>query len=537
MRANLLIVSDLHFGEDLLPGASAEKQRAVALGAHTFCEFLRHHSQRRMDGKPWRLVVAGDLFDFMSVTLSAAPGFPARDHDERRSGRRRSVATGPARLARIAQAHQGVFAELMRFAAAGHEIDLIVGNHDIELLEVDTQAELRRQLLAAAPRLGAAEQKAALERICVRPWFVYLPKVAWIEHGHVYDEACSFERGQAPFDPVSGDLLSNVDDAAVRYLAQAAPELDPHGTEEWGFTGYLRYSLGRGVGSSVRLLASYVAFTRALFSARRAHRATRRRNARHELHRQRVAAIARAEGLAPTAIWAIDRLSRAPVTRSARRLMSMLMLDRWLLVLGGLAAALVALVALSGPMALVTALVLAIGGPMAAHRISVSTVGSQVPMRSVPERLRRLVDAKVVVFGHTHDPHQAALPLGGVYLNTGTWLPASRPGILRSFTHVLIRVDAAGVARPELRQWRDGKSAPFVELAQARQASRPSTAGDERLGARAGQAVRALGSSPRLPVSGPQEGANSSDPHVIQPVAGAANSALVEEASLPGGVS
>ena len=50
MRANLLIVSDLHFGEDLLPGASAEKQRAVALGAHTFCEFLRHHSQRRMDG-------------------------------------------------------------------------------------------------------------------------------------------------------------------------------------------------------------------------------------------------------------------------------------------------------------------------------------------------------------------------------------------------------------------------------------------------------------------------------------------------------
>lgn len=485
MQANVLIVSDLHFGEDLLPGASAEKQRAVALGASSFCEFLRYHAQRRLDGKPWRLVVAGDLFDFMAVTVSASTVAPARGRDERTHGRRRSVATGPLRLARVAEAHRAVLASLVRFAAAGHEVDLVVGNHDIELLEPETAAELERQLALSAPGLGAAELAAALGRIRVQPWFVYIPKVAWIEHGHVYDEACSFEHNLAPFDPVSGDLLCNVDDAAVRYLAQAAPELDPHGTEEWGFSGYVRYALGRGARSFARLIASYGKFTWALFAAGAAHRSPRRRRARESKHRERVSALARAQGLSPTAIWAIDRLARAPVTKSARRLVAMLMLDRWLWTLGGVVVAAAALLGLSGALSVAVSVAAVTAGIVVAQHKAVSTVGSQVPMASVPARLRRLVDAPVVVFGHTHEPRRLELGDGGAYLNTGTWLPASRPGILRSFTHVLIRAGGA-----ELRQWRDGRSVPYAE---------PALASGSPARARPAPAVRAHGSSPSLP--------------------------------------
>src|SRR5436190_22756802 len=62
LASNILVVSDLHFGEELLPGAGLERRRAVELGATAFREFLAHHAPRRRDGRPWRLVIAGDLF-------------------------------------------------------------------------------------------------------------------------------------------------------------------------------------------------------------------------------------------------------------------------------------------------------------------------------------------------------------------------------------------------------------------------------------------------------------------------------------------
>ena len=67
--ANILVVSDLHFGEELLPGASIGRRRAVELASSAFREFLRYHTVRRRDGRPWRLVINGDFFDFMSVVI------------------------------------------------------------------------------------------------------------------------------------------------------------------------------------------------------------------------------------------------------------------------------------------------------------------------------------------------------------------------------------------------------------------------------------------------------------------------------------
>jgi len=88
-------------------------------------------------------------------------------------------------------------------------------------------------------------------------------------------------------------------------------------------------------------------------------------------------------------------------------------------------------------------------------------VTSQLPMRAVPQRLRRHVDAPVVVFGHTHDPRWQPLRGDGLYVNSGTWLPATRPGLRRSFTHVRIQPRPGAAPLCELRQWREGASLPF----------------------------------------------------------------------------
>jgi len=454
---NILVVSDLHFGEELLPKASLDRRRAVALGSTAFREFLRYHTARRRDGRPWRLVVAGDLFDFMSIVVPSIPGRPAKTHDERSFGLRRGALPGIERLRQICAAHAPMLADLARFAAAGHSIDIIAGNHDVELLVPDVAAELLRLIAAAAPTIDAK----ALARIRVVPWFVYIPGVAWIEHGHVYDEGCSFEFNLAPMDPKDGWLIHNADTAAVRYLGSAAPELDPHGTESWSFWGYLRYAMSHGRSRSAIWLG-YARFVKSLFVARALHNSRKRRERRQREHHARLAAIAADTNMPVDQLRAIDRLARAPLTLSARRVSRMLMLDRFGIGLG-LAIAAIALLVLMPVVWALVGLATASGAAVAISRwLGAHLVTSQLPMRSVPARLRKLVDAPVIVFGHTHDPRYQRLHSGGLYANAGTWLPATRPGVRRSFTHVFISPSfRGGPPMCELRQWREGTSVPF----------------------------------------------------------------------------
>jgi UDP-2,3-diacylglucosamine pyrophosphatase LpxH len=453
--ANILVVSDLHFGEELLPGAGRERRRAIELGAAAFREFLAYYTARRSGGRPWRLVINGDFFDFMSVMIPTTPERPPKTADERRFGLGRGVKAGVERMRRICEGHPAILEALGRFAAAGHSIDIVVGNHDVELLAPEVSAELMRQLAGA----GAGER--AIERISVVPWFVYVPGVAWIEHGHIYDEGCSFEFNLAPMDPKDGNLIFNSDYAAVRYLGTASPELDPHGIESWSFWGFMQYAMGQGFRSAGRIWMGYARFVSALFYARRLHRSLKRRDRRRREHGARLAEGARAGGVPLEAAHAIDRLARAPLTGSMRRLGRLLMLDRLGLIFGIVVAVIALFVLLPAGWALAgTALSIAAAAGIS-HWLGTHLVTSQLPMRAIPARLRRHVDAPVVVLGHTHDPRWQPLRGGGLYVNTGTWLAATKPGLRRSFTFVTIQPRPDAAPDVELRQWRDGTSQPF----------------------------------------------------------------------------
>ena len=453
--ANILVVSDLHFGEELLPGATSERRNAVELGARAFKDFLAYHAVRRLGGRPWRLVIAGDLFDFMSVVVPGTRELPARTADERRFGLDRGTRAGVYRMSRICENHRELLTSLAHFAASGHTIDIIVGNHDLELLEQDVVDELLRQL-----RFAGADDHT-LARIRVVPWFVYEPGVAWIEHGHVYDEGCSSELNLAPFDLVTGRLISNADYAATRYLAMAVAEIDPHGIEEWSFWGYMRYGWQVGMRNFGKLWIAYARFSASLLKSHFAHSSFKGRDQRRRLHRDRVRQLATVNNVTPDTLFAIDRLARSPMTMSFRRLGRMLMLDRVGIYVGTFVA-LFLLWALAPILWALIGTAIVVGGAVAVQAwLGKHHVTSQLPMRAVPMRIKKLVDAPVVVFGHTHDPRWQPLRSGGLYINTGTWLPATRPGLRRSFTHVRIQPRAGALPLVELRQWRDGVSQPF----------------------------------------------------------------------------
>ncbi|MBA2542377.1 MAG: hypothetical protein H0V17_22235 [Deltaproteobacteria bacterium] len=467
-QANILVVSDLHFGEELLPGASAERKRAIDLGATAFRDFLRHHTVRRQHGRPWRLVIAGDLFDFMSVVIEGnkdGPSRPAKTRDERVYGLGRSVKTGVLRMRAICEHHRPLLSDLARFAAAGHHVDIVVGNHDVELLAPEVAEELKSHIVmahrASSPALDPNRVDSMISRVQIVPWFVYVPGVAWIEHGHVYDEGCSFEFNLAPMDPKDGNLIFNADYAAVRYLGSAVPDLDPHGIESWGFWGYMQYSLGAGWKLGSRLWVAYARFVGSLFRARRLHRSIKRRDRRSREHRARLAQVAEAGGISLASANAIDRLSRAPLTASFRRLGRLMMLDRFGLAIGVVFASVLALILLPIVYALL-AIAATIGAAAGiSHWLGTHLVTSQLPMRAIPQRIRKHVDAPVVVFGHTHDPRWQPLRSGGLYVNAGTWLPATKPGLRRCFTHVLIEPRDGQAPAVTLRQWREGGSQPF----------------------------------------------------------------------------
>lgn len=457
--ANILVVSDLHFGEELLPGSGPERRRAIELGSNAFREFLRYHTVRRRDGRPWRLVINGDFFDFMSVVIPGTPERPPRTADERRFGLGRGARAGVERMRLIGERHRPLLGDLAKFAAAGHLIDVVVGNHDVELLAPEVADELIRQIAASAAERGVDAR--AIARIRVVPWFVYVPGVAWIEHGHVYDEGCSFEFNLAPMDPKDGHLIFNADYAAVRYLGSAVPEVDPHGIESWSFWGYMQYAMGQGVRSAGRLWMAYGRFVASLFRARRLHQSFKRRDRRRREHRARLVEVARAGAVPLETVAAIDRLSRAPLTASLRRLGRLLMLDRLGLIVGialSIVAMLIALPLLWALLGTAISIGIAVG---ISQWLGTHLVTSQLPMRAIPQRLRKLVDAPVVVFGHTHDPRWQPLRSGGLYVNTGTWLPATRPGLRRCFTHVMIQPRPGGPPIVELRQWHEGTSQPF----------------------------------------------------------------------------
>jgi hypothetical protein len=82
-------------------------------------------------------------------------------------------------------------------------------------------------------------------------------------------------------------------------------------------------------------------------------------------------------------------------------------------------------------------------------------------LRAASARVAAAARVRYVVFGHSHEPVVQALPDGATYVNLGTWVPAGNPGILRSFTHLIVRHTAAGPVAA-LCQWRDGQSRAFT---------------------------------------------------------------------------
>ena len=180
MSERLVLVSDLHLGGGAEtarwgPGFADEFDGDEAFPA--FLEWLTSTAHRSS-----RLVLLGDTIDFLRVPVAGA--LYARNDAE-----------AICQLEQIAAAHPKVFEALSTTAGRGIGIDIVVGNHDVELARPSVQNRLRALL---AP---SGESATDGDAVRFHLWSYYVPGVLYAEHGNHYSEVNSFHR---PLSPVQG---------------------------------------------------------------------------------------------------------------------------------------------------------------------------------------------------------------------------------------------------------------------------------------------------------------------------------------------
>lgn len=208
MGWNLLILSDLHLGEQA-PGEDRQQvQLRADAQAHHFGEFLLHHSRHTEQGRPWRLVIAGDMIDFMRIHVPTAPPSPKAKTRLFSAPEISNPATTLwiypphdlegtlAKLEQLFVLHRKTFSHLAHFLLEGHEVYMITGNHDAELDWPEVQDAFRDHLKTIASqdyphRSLAALQEQLQEQLIFCPRFYYEPERVYIEHGHFYDGYCN----------------------------------------------------------------------------------------------------------------------------------------------------------------------------------------------------------------------------------------------------------------------------------------------------------------------------------------------------------
>lgn len=451
---NLLIVSDLHLGADLKRGGFTYL-RSIAKLDRELSAFLDWYAAHREGGLPWRLVVNGDMVDFVTITLvpdpSDRPGFDVTD-DDRRFG----LATGEEEkvdwlIRRVMERHRKVFERLAAFVAAGNEVMMLRGNHDAEF----HWPRVQRTFLDLLAEIGAVpdgEREAFLARVSFQPWFYYEPGTIFVEHGHQYDDYSSFEYVLAPVAPQGRRTDVPLSHFAVRYLANVFPNISIDDKDGWTLFDFFRFVWTGQAGRLHALALGYVACVARVIASVGARKL--RSDSRHGTHHSVLETLAAHWNLAPDLLRRLESLQAAGALRSWSRAIQCYYLDRFAvaaLVLAASASVLVGGAALGKRLVLLAA---CLGSGVAADRILARTRRSETPpkLQRAALAVAFLLEVPLVVMGHTHRPGEQELGEGRTYVNTGTWIPAQEaPG----FTHLALRRTEGG-AHAELRRWTDG---------------------------------------------------------------------------------
>jgi UDP-2,3-diacylglucosamine pyrophosphatase LpxH len=449
-------LSDIHLGSDLVQHARPEAPPRGAASLRRDRELtalLDWYRERPEAGRPWRLVIAGDLVDFVGMSVSPLAEEIATEpnEEERLHGLGSAVDHTLAKLRHVASHHRDVFAALARFVAAGNTLVVVRGNHDVDFHWQPVQQAFCAILASHAP--------IAAGGIAFADWFYYEEGRVYIEHGHQYDAYCSYDHVLHPVLP-SDPRRSHrsLSDVLLRYVVRPTRGMLEAGHDKANALDYLRFGARLGWRGLLGLGGRFVIAVTALFALWREHFSEAARWV-HSEHERRMTLLAEARQISLVKLKALASLQRPPVTRSVLRILAGVMLDR--VALGVVIAGLLVYFLASRwtPMlAVEVAVAIALIAPAAwLFRRVRGALDATEALREGATRVATLFPAAFVVMGHTHLPEVRETAGAATYVNLGAWAeeetPEGQPAVTPpSRTHLVVR-ESEGRTVAVLLQW------------------------------------------------------------------------------------
>ena len=480
---NLLVISDIHLGEDILIDGPELLNSYIRVLNGTLMGFLRGHQNAPEDGRPWHLIINGDMFDFVKMPLSQQDAVGLRPGSEQEALRK---------LDRIMRIHRPLFVAMTSFLLAGNFITIVEGNHDAEFFFDGVRGALRQEIVRLAGSqlrrqgLPLSHSHEVGERLTFSSWFVAEMGHYHIEHGHQYDSFCSFEHKLAPLEApleaaAEAVLTQPMSHRILPQVAELLGNFSTHGINDMKLTELLRLLRRLGLKNSWKLAVAYGALCALLLrQAGSRRRQGLRQMAVHQARRLRV--LCAESCYSAGVLRALDKLKAPPAEYNLTTMLHLFWVDR-LLVLGAGASVALTWLTFFNASWLQASMVMAFAGLCTVALSSVNPTPLRSVLRDAAAHIAQVTGAQYVIFGHSHQPECVNLyEAYGVgrssqqprYINGGSWVTRE---ILRgdaSEGMTFVKITARGA---ELLRWRGPDVAPIcLQETGASEHSHPSPA-------------------------------------------------------------
>jgi UDP-2,3-diacylglucosamine pyrophosphatase LpxH len=459
---NILVVSDLHLGCELKAGGREARRTALD---RQLASFIDWHANNRTEGRPWRLILNGDIVDFVAITLTPAPreATPfAISAEERQYGLAPEEAKCVWKLARVAERHGEVFDALGRFLLKGNSIHIVRGNHDAEFHWPAVQAEWRRLLIARTGATRPSVFRRLASAIEFHAWFYLEPGFFYAEHGNAHDRY-SLQTGF--FAPVAeaergAEMALPLTSQVLRYFVNRYTQgEDLDDADTWGVVEYLKWVFK--MGNPLQIAADYfmMVFRLTYPILRQSMRLSRKvaRVAGRAMDNKlgeddRLATVrqllGRFVGASEGQVRSLLAVASRPAEQSLFDSAQLFYLDRMVLSLVCFAGA-VEVLRLPVGWGFRLAAFAAVGivfGALNAILARQRETDAHPLLLQAARRVAEIFDVRYVVMGHSHRATSEPVGASARYFNTGSWTNARQS---EGFPHVCVEGRVA-----ELRRWK-----------------------------------------------------------------------------------
>lgn len=444
----LYVINDLHMGR----GKNPQTGRFYTLEAFfydddfwRFCDYLCRDAAARQI--TFKLVLNGDTFDLLRIEPDPGTDPPTTPAAERFQRPVQTPEDAAQTVAHILQGHPAFVAGLAHVLAAGHDVVILPGNHDIEIQWANVQDTVRQALSERIREdFGDITAQAAIEHLEFYPWFYYEAGRIWIEHGCQYDPENSFHCLLRQGLVEQPNLLPEVEmdlplgNFFQRYLYNAFGHITFIVPSSRANIRYLKWLILNQPRVLFRVISSHAPFAFQM-AQRLAKRATQSRRHLQQLHEKELSQLADESGLG-LRLLSVDEVkeTQGDVVQAVRAMAwQAIKFAGWstfvTILLAGLWSAgflfINQLQSGVGPKALwflflnvlLASLTLGMGGYMLLRE---PLAVPPRPLRRAAQRIANIVDVPLICFGHSHDEElwPLAVPSAdkGWYFNSGTWI-------------------------------------------------------------------------------------------------------------------